>query len=262
MTKNILIIGGGGILGTAFAEELKKRKKYNIISPSRKECNISKINDLKKHINNDINLVINCAGLINVDEVERDPNEALHVHILGVYYLNKICKEKNIDLMLFGSTVDNEITNVYALTKKISLQIPDLVEHKKTYRYRLGWLFGNPDKKNNFVEFVINNLKENNKLGLTDNYLGSPAYVKDVAKYCIDNFEKENYETKDLANEGTVSKYTLAKKIAKILNIKDKFYINNNFKEVAKRCKDSSVKGGLRPYEKALKEYLYEKCNF
>ena len=251
------------MLGLEFIKQLKG-KNFKFEAPTHEQCDITKEEDLKKYIKPDISLVINCAAVSNENFAEEHPVDTVMTNILAVYFMARLCRQYNIELMHFGTTAEIEVTNVYSLSKKLSSAIPEILKHKKYYLFKLGWLFGGYEKDKNFIGFIVRNLKKGNtNLAITDNTFGSPTYAKDAVEYCLNQYHNKKYGTKSVTNRGRTTRYQLATEVAKILEISNKFKINNHYQESAKKCRDTSVKGGvLRPYKVALKEYLYGSSNF
>lgn len=256
--EKILIFGSSGLLGNAFADFLKNQKGLKLFLPDRQECDITNKAQLEKIFQIKPNLVINCAADINQDLIEEKPESGLKINFLAVYYLAKLCKENKCEFMYFGTTQDKKVTNVYSLTKRMIRCIPESIGLKKYYFFRLGWLFGPSKKNNDFINFIVESLKQNKRLGLTNNRWGSAAYTKDTVNYCWKQYLKKNYGIFDVANQGRVSKWQLAIEVSHLIDIKHNFHINNNFSEKSARCRDSSIRNApLRHYKKALKEFLY-----
>jgi dTDP-4-dehydrorhamnose reductase len=257
--KKILIFGSSGFLGSAFIGFLRTKKGIKLFLPKREKCDIINRKQLEMVFRlTNPDLVINCAANLNQDLIEEKPALGLQVNFLAVYYLVELCKKYESEFMHFGTTQDKEVTNIYSLTKRMANLIPELVGFEKYYLFRLGWLFGPNKKGKDFVNFIIKALENNQRLGLTNNRWGSPVYTKDLVKYCWKKYHEKNYGLFSVANKGRVTKWQIAVKISQILKVKHNFYINNNFKEISERCKDSSIKKApLRPHQEALKEFLY-----
>jgi len=257
--KKILIFGNTGMLGSEFVQQLKKAG-YSLSLPTRKTCDISKKGEIEKTINNKYDLVINCAGLVDVDFCQNHHKQAIKLNILAPYFMAVACLAKDVEFMHFGSTCDQKLTNVYSMTKKVSAGMPDSIGMKKYYVFKTDILFGGGrQKRQNFVELILFALKNKQKLGITDNRWSSPTYAKDLVELCINFYKKKKYGIYKVANQGRVTRWELANEIAKIVGTKHQFYINNKFDDVAPRCLDSSIKTKLlRPYKQALKEYIHE----
>jgi len=256
----VILFGSSGFVGSAFVDFLSNKKGINLILPKHKECDIANQRQLERiFLKFKPDLVLNCAGNINQDLMEQRPELGLKANFLAVYYIAEFCKKYDAELMHFGTTQDQEVTNIYSLTKRMSNYIPEAIGLKKYYLFRLGWPFGPNPRGNDFVSFIIKALKEGKRLDLTNNRWGSPLYTKDMVEYCWRQYQKKNYGSFTVANQARVTKWQIAVKVSQLLKIKHNFYINNNFKEVSQRAVDSSVKKApLRPYQEALKEFLYE----
>ncbi len=258
--KKVLILGSYGKLGSEFVRFLRAKTDYHLVLPKSKECDIVNIKQVSQWIEKGLSLVINCAAITDMDYCEKDPQEALMTNVLGPFNIYQTCQKKNIELMHFGSTHDRELINIYALTKYLSTQIFIRKGFDKFYVFRIDSLFGGDiGKDEKFVGLVLEGLKTGNKIGITNNRYTSPTYTKDLVKFCWRYYQGKKYGIYEVGNQGRVTRWQLANQIAKICAKKHNFYINNNFKEKSLRIKDSSVKTKyLRPYQNALKEYIYE----
>ncbi|MBU1164139.1 sugar nucleotide-binding protein [Patescibacteria group bacterium] len=257
--KKILIFGSTGKLGSEFVRQFKKLG-YSLVLPKKNKCDVTKKADVSKIITNKYDLVINCTGISNIDFCQTNKQKAINLNILAPYYMALACLEHEIEFMHIGSTVDQEITNIYAFTKKVSSEIPKSLDMKKYYVFKTDILFGKTGQKHeNFVEYILSVLDKNKKIGVTNNRWSSPTYSKDLVKLCIEYYKKKKYGVYEATNQGRVTRWELANEIAKIVGKKPNFYIDNKYKDIAPRCRDSSSKSKLlRPYKKALKEYIHE----
>ena len=121
MTKNILVTGGYGFIGTNFVKHLLKNSDYNIIVFD-KLTYASNLNNLEKEnikfikgdlynkndVNNalrDTDYVVNFAAESHVDRSIINADDFLNSNIYGVYnILNYIKKNKNIEKFIHIST--------------------------------------------------------------------------------------------------------------------------------------------------------------
>ena len=246
------------MLGSEFVRFLDK--DYELILPTQKECDIAELPEVKQYIKKGIDLVINCAAISNIDYCEKNPKQAVKTNFLGPANLLKICQQKNVPLMHFGSTQDKDLINVYAVTKYLSVKLFNKKIYKKFFVFRTDLLFGGGKHKDkNFVGFLLKSLKTGHRIELTNNRYSSPTYIKDLIDFCWKKYQNKQFGIYEVGNQGRVTRWQLANEIANILGKKHKFFINNNFKEIAPRVKDSSIKTKhLRSYKLALKEYIHE----
>lgn len=259
--QKIIIFGGSGLLGSGFVQFLKEQQNVELLLPKHQKCDINnkwQLVDIFEEFKP--NLVINCVADLGQDVMEREPASGLATNLAGVYFLASLCKKYDCELMHFGSTVDNEITNIYALSKFFSNMVPEVAGLNKYYVYRLGWLFGDKTLSHkNFTNLLIKSIESEREMGLTDNRFISPTYIDDVVRYCWEQYQNKNYGVYPLSNEGKTTIWKFANELSQEMGKKHNFNINNDFCDVAPRPIDASnSENTMRSYQQALKEFIYE----
>ena len=101
----ILVLGGGGQLGSAFKNLSKNYNNISFIFLSQKKINYLNYYILKKFIRKekDINLIINCCAFTDVNDATRQFKKAFIINYLFVIKLSKICKYYKIDLVHYST---------------------------------------------------------------------------------------------------------------------------------------------------------------
>ena len=96
--KKILLIGGGGTLGSAI---IRSKIFKNLDTPSKKNLNLLYKSSIRKFINRKYDLIINCAAFARMKECEKYPLKAIKVNIFGTLNLvreiinyESICNKK------------------------------------------------------------------------------------------------------------------------------------------------------------------------
>ena len=85
MKKNILLTGSTGKLGKRI---LKRNKDLSILSPSRKELDITSQTSVENFFkNNSFDSIVHCAALARMGECEANPDEAFKTNTLGTFHL-------------------------------------------------------------------------------------------------------------------------------------------------------------------------------
>jgi len=99
--KSFFITGGSGTLGRELQEVLTER---NILfkAPSSRECNILDKDRLELLINNS-DEVVHCAAATNVREIEKNPNNAYKVNVIGTINVIEACKKLNKKLIFIST---------------------------------------------------------------------------------------------------------------------------------------------------------------
>jgi dTDP-4-dehydrorhamnose reductase len=270
MLDNILITGGSGMVGNNIKFGMK---------PSSEEMNITDLKSIKSYINvrKKVSCIIHLAAL-NLRDCENNSMKAINVNINGTLNMLSIAKKMSIPFVyistgaVFSSKNNNmkfDETNivcpnsVYGYTKVSGENI--VLSYDKTILIRTGWLFGGNQKSHyKFVEHTINNLYMNTKISASNDFYGSPTYVKDFIGKMKELILSQNYGIHHVINEGVASGYDIAYQIADILqnnSLIEKMScidIPNAGPDRSRSeiliCKD--VKNYLRPWKDALNEYV------
>jgi dTDP-4-dehydrorhamnose reductase len=157
-------------------------------------CDISNYDDLLKLNSYDITTIINCAAYTNVDASEDNPEDLYKSNITGVENLVRFANYKSAKLIHFSTdyvfdglsvipyTEDNYTCpiNKYGLSKSLG-EVNIQTKCSDYLILRISWLFGRHGS--NFINFVINKLKNNKKFSLLDNYFGTPTYTWTIANH-------------------------------------------------------------------------------
>lgn len=279
--KPILITGGSGTLGRAFARICGARNiPYQILS--RKELDISNPDSIKKSMDRyDPWAIINAAGYVRVDEAEEDHELCFRENLEGSILLAQACKDRNIPLMIFSSDLvfNGELStgyleshhvsplNIYGQSKALSEK--RVIEiHEKTLIIRTSSFFG-PWDEYNFITRTLRKLSEDTIVHAPHDLTVSPTYIPDLVNECLTHLIDETFGIIHLVNQGEVSWSDFAKLALQFAH--DKYNFNNkllvsksiadlNFK--APRPKNSVLKSErcnlLPPLEDAMKRYFSE----
>ena len=271
MLENAVITGGSGMIGSNIDFGIK---------PKSSELNITNINSIEKYFNKhqNISCIIHLAAL-NLRDSEYKPSNAINININGTINMLSIAKKMDIPFILlstgavFSSNNLNDIFNeqsetlpncMYGITKVSSENIALL--YNKTIIIRTGWLFGGHQKTHyKFVETVISNLFMNTKVNASNDFIGSPTYVKDLIikiKYLIINLK---YGIHHIVNDGQATGYDISIEISDILNMNysliDSVSSNDVPNSGPMRSKSEVLDtiypcNKLRSWKIALKEYI------
>ena len=100
---NILVTGGNGRLGRNIIPLL--RKEYNIVfHPSQSEMNIEVMEEVKSFINDDIDIIIHCAAIVDVPYGETHPKEIIQTNVMGTVNITLACMQRNIRLVYISTS--------------------------------------------------------------------------------------------------------------------------------------------------------------
>jgi dTDP-4-dehydrorhamnose reductase len=231
MFDNALITGGSGMVGSNIDFGYK---------PTSIELNVCNMESIEKYINN---LCISCIIHLvatNLRESEQNIQKAIDVNINGTIHMLHYAKKLNIPFILLstGAVFSSKNMNVtfdenyipcpnsnYGYTKYTSEKIAGLYE--KSIIIRTGWLFGGNQKNHyKFVENVIMHLNSNTTIKASNDFIGSPTYVKDLICALKEKITNLDYGTHHIVNSGCANGYDIANEIASILNKNNELIIS------------------------------------
>ena len=252
----VLITGSNGQLGSEIRELAASYKKLNFVFKDLPELDICNFNLLQSFIiENNINVVINCAAYTDVDKAEEESIIATKVNYEGV--LNIANALQTVKGKLIHISTDYVFDGDHFLPYKESDSVSPIGVYGKTKRagelavinadidsivIRTSWLYSSYG--NNFVKTMLRLGNEKENLGVIYDQVGTPTYARDLAKTCIEilcrgssvNISK-NGNLYHYSNEGVASWYDFAISIMKIggENCKVKPIQTKDYPTLAKR---------------------------
>jgi len=291
----VLITGSSGMLGSDLVKELTG--KYEILgmdladrsrleSSSFLKADITKQEEVSRIITNTRpGIVVHTAAWTDVDGCELDSKKAYSVNAAGTENVAMACSKAGAAMIYIstdfvfdgkkGSPYKEEDRpnplSVYADSKfKGEEAVKRLL--KKYFILRTSWLYG--PNGNNFVDTIIAKAKENERLKVVDDQVGSPTYTADLAvaiRTFIDIISSASAKVTPgiyhVSNSGSVSWYEYANMILSIAGISAKVdpISSDELGRAAKRpamsvldCSKFTALTGLnmRSWDSALRDYL------
>ena len=268
--NNILVFGGSGLLGKCLIENYSKKKNLHIFfhktkidSKRIKMVKLKNLSLIEKYIKkNNINLILNFAGLTNIELCEK----------------NKISSKKcNYDLpiKLANLSKKNNITYVFISTDNFSFQAKKLNEnikfksvntygkHKKKSERDIFSIYpksliirtnfyciGNKRRKS-FSDTIIENVRSKIEIGLFKDVYYTPIYGKYLLKYIFALLSKNKSGVFNICGDEKISKFNFGMKLCSILNLNKKY-----IKGICLKKRKDLVK---RPLNMALDNIKFKK---
>ena len=188
----ILIIGSSGRLGAALMREY--RDKFDLTGFDHQALDLGDARRVRDKIGPlDVDLVINCAALTNVDHCETHRDEAFQVNAEAPRVLAEICRDKNAKLIHFSTdyVFDGEKCDPYTeedRTKPISVYGESKLQGERNVLaaqdrhlvVRVSWVFG-PDRPS-FIDAIIKRARESEHVDAIADKFAAPTYTFDIAK--------------------------------------------------------------------------------
>lgn len=275
--KTIGITGGNGLLGTKLL--VLAHPKYRIISldcqplplvqyPSVEyvQCDIT---DWEKVIQvlsrTQPEVVFHTAAYTNVDRCELEGEKCWNVNVLGTENVALACRSIGAKMIHIstdyvfdgenGPYTEEDIPNpisYYGKTKWKSEQVVQKILEDFVI-VRTAVLYGYfPGIRLNFVTWLIDRLKNNEPVYITDDQYGTPTLADDLAKTLLVLYEQDKKGIYNGVGREYVNRYTFAQKVAEIFGL-DCSLIFLTGTEQLKQPAPRPKKGGLK-IEKITRE--------
>lgn len=221
--KKIWITGAEGHIGTALLQ-LLEGVEYELFPTDIHEVDITKIEEVAQfmHVNRP-DVVINCAGLTDVEVCEKNIDEAYRVNTIGVRNVALVANEVNAKVIQI-STDDvfdkeskvpyNEFDQVhprtvYGKSKEAGEKILTQLLNRFVI-IRSSWIYG---IGRDFVDEVLSNVGKVEKMEVPNNQYAAPTSAKELAKVICHFIDNEEYGLYHVVCPGGCSRYEFARTI-------------------------------------------------
>lgn len=256
----VLIFGGTGLLGADLYKTLGTEHQVRALSSA--DADISNQDAVREKIKFEKpDVVINSAALTDVDKCENEPDRAYMMNAMGPKNIAMACRDLKIkivhvstDYVFDGKKGEpyNEFDqvnpiNIYGKSKLAGEQFVKEITTDHVI-VRTAWIFG--EKRNHFVDYVVNGIKNGEEIVTVKDMVSSPSYSIDIAEGIKRLIELNQTGTFHLCNKGYCSRVQLAEEIMKILHKPGKFQVVNQSQW--KRPAARPVFSALRNYHMSL----------
>jgi dTDP-4-dehydrorhamnose reductase len=184
--QRIFLTGANGMLGSELSAYLSA-KGYHVTGVGSAQFNLlHSINALREVIEvADPQLIIHAAAYTHVDKAEHEPELAMAINKDGTQKMALLAKELNCLFALISTdyVFNGQRHHPYKTTDKPSplgvygwskyyaeLLVSELLDDY--YIIRTGWLYGLQGR--NFVQFVLEALRQGRELSIIDDQVGGP----------------------------------------------------------------------------------------
>ena len=221
----IWITGANGQIGTAINEVLDPLEA-EVFNTDKEELDIT---DTEEVLNfgemNRPDVIINCAGIVDLNLCEKEPELAYRVNALGARNLSLVARKvgsKMVQLSTddvfdglsktpYSEFDDTNPKTVYGRSKRAGENYVKEFTHKH-FVVRSNWVYG---RGNNFVNKVLEAAKNQTPLALASDQFGSPTSAKDLARLILHLIKTNEYGTYHATCQGMCSRYEFAQEIFK-----------------------------------------------
>ena len=283
-SRKMLVTGAGGMVGSYVPEVftdyelvLTNTVEGYIHMDVRQPADVMRmVADLKPDV------ILHLAAATDVDQCEREPDEAFHTNAIGTQNIALACQEFDVPLVyvstagvFWGDKPEpyNEFdvpkpANVYGQSKLAGEQIVSSLL-RRYYIVRAGWMVGGGEKDKKFVGQISRLMMQGtNPLRIVDDKIGSPTYAKDLLGGIYALLETKHYGLYHLVNQGQCSRYDVGLLIRDVLQRPDIEILpvsSAYFPLPAPRARSEAMRNlklelldlhHTRPWQDALREYI------
>ncbi len=222
----IWIVGAAGQLGMAINQVLDPLE-VEILNTDQEELDITHTDEVLNF--GEINrpdVIINCAGVVDVELCEANPELAYRVNALGARNLSIVARKVGAKIVQlstddvfdglskvpYSEFDDTNPKTVYGRSKRAGENYVKEFTHKH-FVVRSNWVYG---EGNNFVNNVLAAAKEGRELPVASDQFGSPTSAKDLARLILHLIKTNEYGTYHVTCQGVCSRYEFAQEILKL----------------------------------------------
>ena len=255
--KKILVTGANGQLGQSLQKLSQKEKAFQFLFTDSETLDITNKEEVLNFFGqNEPDVGINAAAYTAVDLAETDTKKAFLVNADGTENLALACAEYNAQFIhvstdyVFDGTnnleyTEEDFTNplgVYGASKLAGEELA-LEANPCTIILRTSWVYSEFGK--NFVKTMLSLFATKEELNVVADQYGQPTNATDLAEaiLTIVKTEKKTPGIFNFSNEGKISWYDFAQKIAELSGSKIKInpIVTSQYPTPAKRPQNSTL---------------------
>ena len=251
-SKKILIVGMSGLLGSNWVNLAKPY--YDVMGSlhSRRifksgiECLEFDFEDVN-HITNELQksgaqIVINCAGMTNVDECQNFPGQAFYINSVVPERLARSCYELRLKFVQIStdhifsgrspmSREDDPPSplNVYASSKLLG-ERKVLEVYPSSLVIRTNFFGWGPAYRQSFSDRIINSLRLGQKVELFSDAFFTPLLMQLLVKDVHDLIELDQSGIYHVVGDDRVSKYDFGIKLAEVFDLDSSLIVTHSLK--------------------------------
>lgn len=253
--KNILVTGANGQLGRCIRDITPTLEGLSFVFVTKEVFDITNKQLVSDYFSNkNFDYCINTAAYTNVEQAEKDAENAFKINAEGAKNLAEVCLANNTTLIHISTdyvfdgekespyveTDDTNPINVYGASKlKGEQHIQNVC--KQHYIIRTSWLYS--QYGHNFLNTILKHAKKGTPLTITTEQTGTPTNANDLASFLIEIIKKDpkEYGIFHYSNGGKATWYDFAKEILNLagLSKKTKLVETDYYRTFAKRPKHS-----------------------
>ncbi len=253
--KKVLIVGASGQLGQCIENIQKEYHTLEIFLTSSRELNITEKQDILAFFqDNFFDYVINCAAYTNVEQAEKESEQAFLVNAQGTKNLAEACKEQDSTLIHISTDyvfdgqkkspyTETDIPNPINEYGKSKLKGEQYIQNilDTYFIIRTSWLYSRFG--HNFYKTILKKSETEKELTITTEEIGTPTNAHDLAKFILNLIKGDirKYGVYHYSNYGEATWYDFAEEILRVSQKLDSILLKktDNYPTFAKRPKYS-----------------------
>lgn len=224
--QKIWICGAKGQIGRAINEVIDKLE-YKILDTDIDDLDITDTDEVLRFGEmNRPDVIINCAGLTDLEECEKDLSKAFKTNALGARNLSIVARKLEAKLVhistddVFDGKSQKPYTEFDETHPKTAYGKSKLAGERYvkefTYKHfiiRSTWVYG---LGNNFINQVLEKVDQGEDLSIASDQFGSPTSAKELARFIIHLIHTNEYGTYHATNKGVCSRFEFASEILRL----------------------------------------------
>jgi dTDP-4-dehydrorhamnose reductase len=274
----ILVMGHRGMLGSDLMEALGRG--HDVSGIDRDEFDITAVEDCLRVVEEfKPDVIVNAAAYTDVDGCETNRDACFAVNAEGVRNIADACKGRKTKIVHYSTDYVFDGTkgepyleddpcrpiNLYGESKRKGEEA--LIESAEDHvLIRTAWLYGRQGK--NFVKAILAKAKDDGKLRVVDDQVGSPTYSLDLAQATKLLVERDSRGIYHVTNRGVCSWYQFAQRIVEYAQLSGVTVEPIKSSEIDRKAKRppysvlsnrkfmDTTRKAMRPWQVALNEYL------
>ena len=220
--QNIWITGAAGRVGTALKKALDCTQ-YRVLATDAAEVDVADLKGVHAYMyRNRPDIVINCAGLTDLEACNANPDKAYLINALGARNLAQESNAIGAEIIhistddIFGASNEpkNEFDppaprSVYGKSKLAGERLVSELNDRHVI-LRSSWVYGSGT---DFVSTLLHQAQQGNIIAVPGDQFGSPTSAAELAAVILDFIENENYGVYHAVCKGSCSRYEFAQEI-------------------------------------------------
>jgi dTDP-4-dehydrorhamnose reductase len=266
------------MLGSDLMEALGRG--HDVSGIDRDEFDITAVEDCLRVVEEfKPDVIVNAAAYTDVDGCETNRDACFAVNAEGVRNIADACKGRKTKIVHYSTDYVFDGTkgepyleddpcrpiNLYGESKRKGEEA--LIESAEDHvLIRTAWLYGRQGK--NFVKAILAKAKDDGKLRVVDDQVGSPTYSLDLAQATKLLVERDSRGIYHVTNRGVCSWYQFAQRIVEYAQLSGVTVEPIKSSEIDRKAKRppysvlsnrkfmDTTRTAMRPWQVALNEYL------